>query len=430
MTPDACQSVEVIGWLYQYYISEKKDQVIGKVVKSEDIPAATQLFTPNWIVKYLVQNSLGRQWMLSHPHSPLKQQMDYFIPVAGQPAEAQHTLDALTPKTLNPEDIKVLDPACGSGHILVEAYDLLFAIYLESGYDPTDIPALILTKNLYGIEIDERAAELAAFALTMKAMKGNPHDDSNNRRRFMRNPIKPNICKLDNLYFSEHEIQDYFEMVGQDLFTESLHQALNDFEQAETLGSLIQPQLQNPLEIKAQLEHQDLQSQLFIKDTHDKLMQFLHQAHYLTQQYDCVIANPPYMGSKGMNAELKNFAKDTFPNSKSDLFAMFIERGFKWLKPEGFNAMVTMQSWMFLSSYEKMREEILDKKTIDCMAHMANMVMGIAFGTNATIFRNCYIPRYKGSFCYVEYGDIENDKPKQFPPINERNKAALRQSQT
>ncbi|WP_052501511.1 BREX-1 system adenine-specific DNA-methyltransferase PglX [Thiomicrospira microaerophila] len=427
MTPDACQSVEVIGWLYQYYISEKKDQVIGKVVKSEDIPAATQLFTPNWIVKYLVQNSLGRQWMLTHPHSPLKQQMDYFIPVAEQPAEAQQTLDALIPKTLNPEDIKVLDPACGSGHILVEAYDLLYDIYLESGYDPTDIPALILTKNLYGIEIDERAAELAAFALTMKAMKGNPYDDSNNRRRFMRNPIKPNICKLDNLHFSEHEIQDYFEIVGQDLFTAPLKQALNDFEQAETLGSLIQPQLQNPLETKAQLEHQDLQSQLFIKDTHDKLMQFLHQAHYLTQQYDCVIANPPYMGKLSKIKVLDGFTKKEYPNSKSDLFAIFIERGLKWLPPHGLNAMVTMQSWMFLSSYEKMRKSILSNNTILSMAHLGtrafDSIGGEVVSTTAFVIQKAYLEKYKGTYLRLVDGKSELAKAEMF-------KQAIKQTQT
>jgi hypothetical protein len=157
------QEVEILGWLYQFYISEKKDQVIGKVVKSEDIPAATQLFTPNWIVKYLVQNSLGRQWMATYPDSPLKQQMEYYIEPAEQIPEVKAQLKAITPESLNPEELTLLDPACGSGHILVEAYDLFKAIYQERGYRARDIPSLILQKNLYGLEIDDRAAQLAAF---------------------------------------------------------------------------------------------------------------------------------------------------------------------------------------------------------------------------------------------------------------------------
>src|SRR5262249_31847651 len=163
------QKVEIIGWLYQFYISEKKDQVIGKVVKSEDIPAATQLFTPNWIVKYLVQNSLGRLWLATYPNSSLRQQMEYSIEPAEQTPEVHAQLRAITPESLNPEELTLLDPACGSGHILVEAYDLFKAIYQERGYRARDIPSLILQKNLYGLEIDDRAAQLAALALMMKA---------------------------------------------------------------------------------------------------------------------------------------------------------------------------------------------------------------------------------------------------------------------
>ena len=182
------QEVEIIGWLYQFYISEKKDQVIGKVVKSEDIPAATQLFTPNWIVKYLVQNSLGRQWLATYPDSPLKQQMEYYIEPAEQTPEVQAQLKAITPESLNPEELTLLDPACGSGHILVEAYDLFKAIYQERGYRARDIPSLILQKNLFGLEIDDRAAQLAAFALMMKARA----DD----RRIFANGIQPHVLAI------------------------------------------------------------------------------------------------------------------------------------------------------------------------------------------------------------------------------------------
>jgi hypothetical protein len=183
------QEVEIIGWLYQFYISEKKDQVIGKVVKSEDIPAATQLFTPNWIVKYLVQNTLGRQWMSTYPDSRLKEQMEFYIEPAEQTPEVQAQLKDITPESLNPEELTLLDPACGSGHILVEAYDLLKAIYQERGYRMRDIPRLILEKNLYGLEIDDRVAQLAAFALMMKARE----DD---RRRIFSSDVKPHVLAI------------------------------------------------------------------------------------------------------------------------------------------------------------------------------------------------------------------------------------------
>ena len=182
------QEIEIIGWLYQFYISEKKDQVIGKVVKSEDIPAATQLFTPNWIVKYMVQNSLGAQWLATYPHSPLKGQMEYYIEPAEQTDEVKAQLAAITPSTLNPEELTLIDPACGSGHILVEAYELFKAIYLERGYRQKDVAQLILEKNLFGLDIDERAAQLTGFALMMKGRA----DD----RRLFERGVKLNVMAL------------------------------------------------------------------------------------------------------------------------------------------------------------------------------------------------------------------------------------------
>jgi hypothetical protein len=442
---DDWQNVEIIGWLYQFYIEEKKKQVIGKVVKSEDIPAATQLFTPNWIVQYLVQNSIGRQWMLTYPESNLKDKMPYFIPVAEQPENALRKLAELTPSQIDPESIKVLDPASGSGHILVEAYNTLKEIYEERGYRTREIPKLILENNLYGLDIDDRAAQLAGFALMMKARE----DD----RRILTKEIKLNVLALQQtdhipiakLWKALNVNQQYKTGTSDQLFTEYqieidktdveyllFKQTLEVFHQAKTFGSLIEVNHQSlPGLVGFQSKLLDLQnsSDPQQKQAVEQLMPIIKQAILLAQQYDAVIANPPYMGGNGMNSELKKFAKDNFPNSKSDLFAIFIERGFKWLNPQGYNAMVTMQSWMFLSSYEKMRAEILDSRTIDCMAHMANMVMGIAFGTNATIFRNSYIPGYKGSYFFVEYEDIENDYPRTFPPVNERNKTALKQRQ-
>lgn len=418
--------VQIIGWLYQFYISEKKDQVIGKVVKSEDIPAATQLFTPNWIVKYLVQNSVGRLWMMAQPDSTLASEWEYYIQPAEQSDEVNAQLKQLIDvrisedgDTLNPESITVLDPACGSGHILVEAYDCLKAIYLERGYRSRDIPRLILEKNLYGIDIDTRAAQLASFALLMKARE----DD----RRLFSNPPKLNIIALQD---SQPERLEAFsqDLANTGIAQTDLKELLDLFEYASTFGSLIQipeafakklPDLESKLN-KA-LESGDI----FAQQSAQELLPLVQQAKLLAKQYDAVIANPPYMGGKGMNTALKDFAKKQFPDSKSDLFAMFIERGFAWCKNSGFNSMVTMQSWMFLSSYETMREKLLQDRTLSCMVHMGNGVMGIAFGTAATVMLNNHVNNYEGSFSYCENDDVnEFGIPKQFPVQNERLKTA------
>lgn len=409
------KGVEVIGWLYQFYISEKKDEVMGKTVKTEDIPAATQLFTPDWIVRYLVENSLGRLWMLNHPASRLAESMEYYIPATEQDADFL--------KVMSPEELKVCDPCCGSGHMLTYAFDLLARIYEEAGFSPREIPSLILKNNLHGIEIDPRAGELAAFALTMKARE---HDS-----RFLRreNAPQPNICVLQNVTFDDEEFKSYMDFIGRDLFTAALQTTLRQFEKADCFGSLIVPQLADSAAVLAELESRDVSGQLFLTNIHQKVLAVIRQAEYLSPHYHVVVTNPPYMGSKGMNADLKKFAETKYSDSKSDLFAMFIERGFDMVKANGYSAMVTMQSWMFLSSYEKLRAKLLDTYSIECLAHMANMVMGIAFGTSATVWKKQYVPEHKGAFCFVEYEDIENGKPKNFPPDNERNRTAWKKNQ-
>lgn len=358
--------VEIIGWLYQFYISEKKDQVIGKVVQSADIPAATQLFTPNWIVKYLVQNSVGRLWLQANPTSTLASQMQYYIAPAEQTPEVNAQLDALIRArisedgdTLNPESISVLDPACGSGHILVEAYDLLKAIYLERGYRERDIPRLILEKNLFGLDIDDRAAQLAAFALLMKARA----DD----RRLFSEPVQLNVLSL------QESVGLDAAQLAQDLGLSdaaernALNTLLSIFTQAKTFGSLLQiphALAQALPQLAARIAAAQSSGDLYTQFAAATLQPLLQQAQVLARQYDAVVANPPYMGNNGMNDAVKTFAKKEFPDSKSDLFAMFIERGFGWCKPSGFNSMVTMQNWMFLSSYQTMREKLLTTKTI------------------------------------------------------------------
>lgn len=403
MTPDACEDVEVIGWLYQFYISEKKDQVFEALKKNQkitpaNIPAATQLFTPHWIVRYLVDNSLGRLWMLNRPNSALVDQMEYYIP----PEETE--ADFL--KIEGPEELKVCDPACGSGHMLTYAFDLLYAIYEEEGYEPSEIPEKILTHNLYGIELDERAGELAAFALTMKARA--------RQRRFFNKGIKPNICVLEKVSFTPDELEEYMSAVGRDLFTQGLRETLQQFEEADNFGSLILPKLTNVTDVLAELETKNLGSNLFLADTHSKVLKVLRMAEALSPRYAVVVANPPYMGGKGMNGRLGAWAKENYPKSKSDLFAMFIERNLDIAVTGGAVAMITMQSWMFLSSFEALRGRILNQHTILSMAHLGarafDSIGGEVVSTTAFVLENTHKPNYRGAFLRLVDGNSEAEK--------------------
>ncbi len=403
MTPDACEDVEVIGWLYQFYISEKKDQVFAdlkknKKVTPENIPAATQLFTPHWIVRYLVENSLGRLWTLNRPDSGLIERMDYYI----KPEEPETDFLRIN----SPEEIKICDPACGSGHMLTYAFDLLYAIYEEEGYEPADIPTKILTHNLYGVEIDERAGELAAFALTMKARE--------KQRRFFRKPVQPNICVLESVRFDEGELKEYMDFVGRDLFTAPLQTTLRQFEEADNFGSLIRPDVTDVEGMLRILESKNVSGQLFISMTHQKVLQALQQTDYLSPKYHVVIANPPYMGRGGMNGRLKAWVQDNYMTSKSDLFAMFIERNLDLSVRDGMMAMITMQSWMFLSSYEGLRSKLIHQSSIRSMAHLGarafDSISGEVVSTTAFVITKNVNPDYKGVFLRLIKGNSEKEK--------------------
>jgi len=658
LTKEVCQDVEVIGWLYQFYISEKKDQVMGGkgAVAKEDIPAVTQLFTPHWIVRYMVENSLGRLWLLNHPESKIRNQMEYYIPPHLNPlpkgeedlitpdisqkehgqeetisrssllpqaelrqatsakckgsresysgegqneggpdeflsgrsllpeAELHHTTSAkckgsrepysgegqdegklsneiiqrcrelrknatdaeqliwsclrdrnlggykfrrqhpigryildfychevqlcveidggghaepeqhvhdaertaylekqgitvirfwnhevledtesvlerileicqarsphLNPlpegeedhitttipqkkrgeeeitlslgerakgegvlmeddflRVTSPEELKILDPACGSGHILTYAFDLLYAIYEENGYDPVNIPQLILEKNLYGIEIDKRAAMLSSFALMMKAVEKD--------KRFFTREVQPNILEMEDVVFDPKEIKDYMAKVGEDLWTQDLWLGLQQFENAKTFGSLIRPSLKDVPELRERLKSKGVFEDLFLGHTNEKVQKALQMSEYLNPRYQVVIANPPYF-SKGMDSDYKQFAKDHYPDSKRDTLTMFMERNLKISLKSGYVSMVTLMSWMFLSSFETLRENLIKNKTILTMAHLDahafNTIGGEVVATTMFVIKNKHHADCKGTYFRLVDGSSELEK--------------------
>lgn len=393
------QQVEIIGWLYQFYIGEKKDQVIGQVVKSEDIPAATQLFTPNWIVQYLVQSTVGRLWLMANPASTLKGQWPYFIEPAQQTPEVQAQLDALIQTrmdedggSLNPETLTVLDPACGSGHILVEAYEVLKGIYLERGYRLRDIPRLVLEKNLYGLDIDDRAAQMAGFALLMKARA----DD----RKLLNEPPKLNVLSLQ-----ESKGLDLDELATQlapfDIQRKTLKSLLDTFAHAKTFGSLIQiPQgLSTELTsiadgLQLAIAHGDLYARAAAQD----VLPLVAVAALLRTQFDAVVANPPYMGNKYFCSALKRYVQEHYAEGKADLYGCFLSRGMLFSKSTGFIGMITIPNWMFLSSFEGLRQALLEVSSITSLVHNGRGVFGSDFGSVAFTLIRSPFPAYKATY--------------------------------
>jgi len=357
MTDEDCQNVEIIGWLYQFYIAEKKDQVFASKskVKAEDIPAATQLFTPRWIVEYMVQNTIGKLWLRNKPASGLKAEMPYYIE---SPAEKETTpLKISTPLELN-----LLDPACGSGHILIYGFDLLCKIYEEEGYSTSEIPYLILEHNLVGIDIDERAAQLSAFALVMKARAYYP--------RFFRKPVEPKITALKDFSLNEADAAGLFVEAGFSLTAELKHD-LNLMRQASNFGSLIIPHtslsvLEN---LKSSIAESPLLQQLLWQTKTEELLTCITQLVLLGTKYTCIAANPPYMGG-GMNLSLNTFVKTYYPKSKSDLMACFMESGLLMLQEKGSLGMINQHSWMFLSSYQSFRKKLIENIQFDSTLHL------------------------------------------------------------
>ena len=340
MTDEDCQNVEIMGWLYQFYIADRKDDAEKKKskkggLKSDEQAAATQLFTPHWVVRYMVENSLGRIWMTLHPESRLVDDMPYYIPTP----EGQ--TDTIPADIQSVKDIRFLDPCIGSGHIAVYAFDLFCKMYEEEGYQSREIPAEILTNNIYGIDIDRRCYQLACFALTMKARAYHS--------RYLRRAVQPNVIALQNI---DH---DTIASAG----NWSGKSALWNMEHVDTIGSLLQI---------APEEYEAIQVETGLFGKNQQVLK--EQAKYLSEKYHCVVTNPPYLG-KGMGDALKEYVGIHFPNSKGDIMATFMERGFNLCVPNGKMAMINQDSWMFTVTYEDLRRYLLSSAVhIDSLIHL------------------------------------------------------------
>lgn len=389
----AWENVESLGWMYQFYNSEVKDAFFKSKAKEtpDTIGPATQLFTPNWIVRYMVQNSLGRLWMLNNPGSHLRDEMEYHI----EP-DADHEDFILID---SPEDISLCDPACGSGHILVYAFELLTRMYLEREYRMRDIPGLILSKNLHGMEIDPRAAQIAGLALAMCAREMD--------RRFFSRGVQADIAVLEPVVLGEDDVPQGAALAKKKDLVDALTRL-------DEVGSLLAPSEDDLAALCEAIELTGADG-LFYGSSKNKLECALKTCETLARRHDCVVANPPYMGSSSFGPFMSKWVKKNYPDVKSDLCTCFIERGFGLAKERGYSAMVTMSSWMFLSSFEAMRSRILDNKSIVSMCYMGHMVMRIAFNTSATVFANCRTKAF-GSYCRIEAKDLDvAGKPVSFP---------------
>jgi len=390
LTADVCRDVEVIGWLYQFYISERHDQVFAGFKKNQkagpaEIPAATQLFTPHWIVRYLVENSLGRLWMLNRPFSRLVDQMEYYI------APVDEETDFL--KLAGPEELTIIDPACGSGHMLTYAFDLLYAIYEEEGYAPSDIPGLILSNNLHGTEIDPRAGTLAAFALTMKARQ--------RQRTFFNRRVEPNICVLEPITFTPQEIELLVTPTG-DRYKEVAF--WNQFRHADTFGSLIRPNMSVLGTLRVHVETIDVETDLLAVDAVSRAKRVIRQSEALSSRYSVVLANPPYMGSGNMDSELSDWIKNNFAAEKQDLYACFVSRGIQLVAEGGAVAMITGDSWMTAKTFEKYRTELLENSAIRSLVHLRDSAYHTdVFGANsAFILMGRPSPRHSCPFIFLD----------------------------
>jgi hypothetical protein len=418
--------IEIIGWLYQYYISEKKDEVFAglkkyKKISKENIPAATQLFTPKWIVRYMVENSLGRLWLESHPNDKLKAKWKYYLEEAEQEPDVKKQLNELKNPNLSPEHIKILDPAMGSGHILVYAFDLLYEIYLSEGYSEREIPNLILEKNLYGLDIDDRAAQLATFALLMKARSKN--------KRIFRNKPKMNLCSIQESNDIPKEAVEYLvnpkdTELEKHVQREDVDYLIKVFDDAKEYGSILEVKeidfdtIEKRIEDIRNSQPEDMFEMQYRDAILEKVLPLIKQAKIMSQEYDVVCTNPPYVGRKGMNPKLAKYLDEYFKDSKADLFAVFMELDNIYLKNTGFMGMINQHSWMFLSSYERLREKLISSRTIYNMVHLGahafEEIGGEVVQTTVFVTAKSNVPEYKTTYVRLVEYKSQYDKEKVF----------------
>ncbi|MGU8151859.1 BREX-1 system adenine-specific DNA-methyltransferase PglX [Clostridium perfringens] len=410
------EEVEIIGWMYQYYISEKKDEVFAGLKKNikitkENIPAATQLFTPKWIVKYMVENSLGRLWLEGHPNEELQRHWKYYLEEAEQEPEVQEELNKIREEhsKLTPEDIKVLDPCMGSGHILVYAFDVLYEIYKTAGYSEREIPRKILQNNLYGLDIDDRAAQLASFALIMKAR----HYNRRLFREIQREELDLNLCSIQESNGIGKEAIEYFSNGNKEL-QEDVEYLVKVFTDAKEYGSILEVEKVNFEGIKERLKEIEDDDNLIFGDYRkillEKLPTLVKQAEIMSRKYEVCVTNPPYMGNNGMSVNLSTFIKERYPDEKGDISTVFMNKSSQFTKKYGFIGMINIPVWMFLSAYKSLRENLINNSTIINMLHLGRGVFGSDFGTTSFIIRNVkisdYISYYKKLF--KKQGAVEN----------------------
>ena len=418
----AAGQVEIIGWLYQYYNTEPKNKAFakkGKITK-EEIPAVTQLFTPDWIVRYMVENSLGRMWVEGHPDDELKSKWKYYLDEAEQEESVQQELDKIKAEytTLKPEDIKLIDPCMGSGHILVYAFDVFMQIYENAGWSQRDAAQSIIKNNIYGLDIDDRAAQLSYFAVLMKARQ---YD-----RRILTRGIEPNVYAVQESNGINRSQLKYF---GAGLTEEEKQTALlqmegllNTLNDAKEYGSLLNVESYDWELLGRFVESSNTEGQISfdtygLEETVEKLKRLIRIGKVMAQKYEVVVTNPPYAGTSNLSAKVNNFVKKNYPDSKADLFAVFIERCEEMLKKNGYQAMITQHSWMFLSSFEKLRIK-LQQKTIINMAHLGarafEEIGGEVVQTTSFVIRNVYIENLKGTYYKLTDSNSQKEKEELF----------------
>ena len=393
-------AVQIIGWLYQYYNTELKDDTFAQLKKNvkitkERIPAATQLFTPDWIVRYMVENSLGRLWLEGHPNAELLGGWKYYLDEAEQEPEVETQLAKLREeyKTIKPEEIKVIDPCMGSGHILVYAFDVLMQIYTSAGWDQREAAQSILKNNLFGLDIDDRAAQLAYFAVMMKARQ---YD-----RRLLTRGIQPNIYSIRESNGIQTMTIEYFHKNDPKLKAD-IESIVTEMRDAKEYGSILNITPVDFAGLYARFDEIRNDINMMQMSALDELLPLVKCAELLAQKYDVVVTNPPYMAVSNAGAKVNDYVKKNFPDSKADMFAVFIERCGQMAKKNGYQAMITQHAWMFLSSFEKLRTKLLAVDIVN-MAHLGarafEEIGGEVVQTTSFVIRKSHIADYKGEYC-------------------------------